>query len=376
LLGFVSVDSKINVDTSSGSVSNIDFQFAKASALIYGTVSDNFSNAISTLSIVAEDSSYTYQQNAFTDINGHYAMGVFAGDWFVRPENSDAVARGLIGDGRSVTVTNNGAFRQDLVLQRVTAHVRGRVISPTGDPIGNIGVDAGRGSNSSSTIYIQTADDGTFDLGLFGGNWNIAIECSSATERGVAGPNINLNVVDGVDRNSLVLVAQPANYLLTVTAQDNNGSPVTASAYASTSLNGTNYNACTSSDNSGNQQIAVFAGTWQTGLSGDFTSRNYDNPRNQTVHVPGDNLDLTFTLYPRGQTPPLLLLTSFASGHFQFTLNGAADAKYRIEYTSSLTPPVTWIPLRTNSAFGGTFQFNDLGSGTTDTRFYRTTLVP
>jgi hypothetical protein len=161
-----------------------------------------------------------------------------------------------------------------------------------------------------------------------------------------------------------------------VTVQDNNGSPVTASAYATTTLNGTNYNACTSSDNSGNQQIAVFAGTWQTGLSGDFTSRNYDNPRNQTVHVPGDNLDLTFTLYPRGQTPPLLLLSSFAGGHFHFTLDGAADAKYRIEYTSSLTPPVTWIPLRTNTAFGGTFQFDDFGSGTTDARFYRTTLVP
>src|SRR6185369_5078490 len=102
LLGYVSVDSKINVDTSTGNVSNINFQFAKASALIYGTVADNFSNAIAALSIVAEDSSYTYQQNALTDTNGHYAMGVFAGNWFVRPENSDAVARGLLGEGRSV----------------------------------------------------------------------------------------------------------------------------------------------------------------------------------------------------------------------------------------------------------------------------------
>jgi hypothetical protein len=378
LLGYVQIDSKINVDTSSGSVSNINFQFAKASALIYGTILDNFSNPVPALNIVAQDSSYTYEQSALTDVAGHYSMGVFAGDWFVRPENSDAVARGLLGDGRFVTVTNTGAARQDLVLHRVTAHVRGRVISASGVPLGNIGVDAGPdyGSNSSSAIYIQAADDGTFDLGLFGGRWNIAIECSSATDRAVAGPNIVLDLVDGIDRNNLVLVAQPANYLLTVAAQDKNGSPVTASAYASITLNGTNYNACSSSDNSGNQQIAVFPGVWQTGLSGDFTSRNYDNPRNQTVHVPGDNLNLTFTLYPRGQTPPMLLLSTFNGGHFQFTLNGAADAKYRIEYTTSLTPPINWVPVRTNTAFGGTFQFDDFGSGPTGGRFYRTSLVP
>jgi len=306
-------------------------------------------------------------------------VGVFAGDWFVRPENSSAAAQGLLGDGHYVTVTNSEAVHQDLPLQRVTAHVRGRVISPTGVPIANIGVNAGRDLGSgfySSSIYIQTLNDGTFDLGLFGGTWYIQLECSSSTEFGVAGPSLVRTIVDGVDQNNLVMVAQPANYTLTIVAHDQNGSFVNADAYASLYVNGTNYNTCSSTDNSGTRHISVFPGTWQVGLSGDFNSRNYDNPRNQTVIVPGGNLDLTFTLYPIGQTPPSLLLSSFANGHFGFTLNGAPDAKYRIEYTTSLAQPVTWTAIRTNTAFGGTFHFDDFTSGPAGARFYRTTLVP
>ena len=49
------------------------------------------------------------------------------------------------------------------------------------------------------------------------------------------------------------------------------------------------------------------------------------------------------------------------------------DAKYRIDYTTNL---VSWLPLRTNTAFGGTFQFEDVSSGNSPARFYRTQRVP
>jgi hypothetical protein len=182
-----------------------------------------------------------------------------------------------------------------------------------------------------------------------------------------------LSVVDGSDQSGLILVALRATNQITVTIQDSHGSPVDASTYANLTVNGTNYNACSSSDNQGHQTISLFPGLWQIGVSGDFTGRNYDNPRYQTVNVPGSGPNMSFTLYPLGQTPPMLYFSSFINGHFQLTLDGVPEAKYRVEYTTDL---VSWTPLRTNIAFGGRFQFEDLGSTSSGARFYRTLFVP
>jgi len=376
LLGYVLLGGKISVDATSGSVSNVNFQFPKATALIYGTVRDNLSNAIPGLHITAQDGSFSYEASALTDVSGRYSLGVFAGNWFARPQNSDASALGLIGDGISVTVTNGQAAQEDISVQRVTAHLRGRIVDNSGSPVSDLELNAGRVTGpyqSTTVLYQRTASDGTFDLGVFGGDWFINLECSSATDRGLVGPSLNLTVVDGVDQNGLVLVARRATNLIMITIQDNNASAVSAAAYANQTINGTNYNACSSFDNQGHQIIAVCPGTWQVGLSGDFSARNYDNPRTQTVSVPGSGLNLSFTLYPVGQSPAVLFFSSFVNGHFQLTLDGVPDAKYRIEYTTNL---VSWIPLRTNTAFGGTFQFEDAGSSSSGARFYRTLRVP
>jgi len=378
-LGYVSLGEKIFVDTSAGSVSNIDFEVPKATAMIYGTVRDNSSNAVTAMTISCQDETFTYQQSVLSDSTGRYTLPIFGGNWFVAPENSEATARGLFGDGYSVVVSNTQAVLQDVTLQRVTAHLRGKVISPNGTPISDVGVVGNKfaGQNYSGTsLYVSTQPDGTFDLGVYGGAWSVGLECSSATDRSLAGPNLTFNVTDGVDLNNVVLVAQAANYTLFITIEDNSGTPVTASAYASASVNGTNYNSC-SSDNSGQQRIAVFPGTWNVGISGDMTSRGYDNPRWQTISVPADNLNRTLTLYPLGQTPPELHFSTFQNGHFQLTLNATSERLYRIEYTTSLAPPINWIPLQTNTSFGGTFQFTDPTSiANSGVRFYRSTLVP
>jgi hypothetical protein len=374
-LGYVLFGDKQSVDASSGSVSNVNFQFAKASALIYGTVRDTLSNSVAGLHFTADDGSYSYQASALADAAGRYSMGVFAGNWSVRPENSDAAALGLIGEGVSVSVTNGQALRQDFTVHRVTARLRGRIVDNNGSPVPDLDINLGLVTGpyqSTSVLYDRTQSDGTFDVGVFGGNWFIALECSGATDRGLVGPNLYLTVTDGVDRNGLVVVALRATNQIMVTIQDNNGSPVMASAWANLTVNGTNYNACSSFDDNGRQFIAVCPGNWHVGLSGEFSGRNYDNPRDQFVTVPGATT-VSFTLYPLGQSPPILFFSSFINGHFQFTLNGVPDAKYRIDYTTNL---VSWLPLRTNTAFGGTFQFEDVSSGNSPARFYRTQRVP
>jgi len=159
-----------------------------------------------------------------------------------------------------------------------------------------------------------------------------------------------------------------------VVINDNNGNPVNATTYATLFLNGTNYNVC--GGNGGSSfSMAVFSGTWQIGISGDMTSRGYDNPPNQNVTVTGTNSPANIVLYPLGRTPPRLTGGTYGNGQFQLTLTGNPDAMYRIEMTTNLSNPASWVALRTNTAFGGTFTFLDTNAPRVPPRFYRAVLA-
>ena len=48
---------------------------------------------------------------------------------------------------------------------------------------------------------------------------------------------------------------------------------------------------------------------------------------------------------------------------------------YRIEMTTNLSNPASWVALRTNTAFGGTFTFLDTNAPRVPPRFYRAVLA-
>src|SRR5437899_7540714 len=58
--GYVSTQDSMNGNTYNGSASNLNFQFPKETALIYGTISDTFSNIIPSFGSETQDFSYTY----------------------------------------------------------------------------------------------------------------------------------------------------------------------------------------------------------------------------------------------------------------------------------------------------------------------------
>src|SRR5437899_10903160 len=116
--------------------------------------------------------------------------------------------------------------------------------------------------------------------------------------------------------------------------------------------------------------MVVFNGVWVVGISGDLTSRGYDNPANQTVTVTGTNTVVNITLYPLGQTPPKLSSFSYANGQFQLILNGDTERMYRIEMSTNLFNSNSWVPLRTNVAYGGTFTFADTNATRVPAMYY------
>ncbi len=81
------------------------------------------------------------------------------------------------------------------------------------------------------------------------------------------------------------------------------------------------------------------------------------------------------TVVPSGETFNRVAINSLPGGNVQLIYAGIPDYNYALDWTHSLTPPVTWIPLATNQADNiGTLTFTNTPSGGAD--FYRTRYVP
>jgi hypothetical protein len=371
--GYVQVGGGITTNTYGGSLSNLNLAFPKATALIYGQVLDNHTNPVSGMVLDSPDSSYTYDCRGLSVSNGYYSVAVFPGTWYVGPDNSSLADLGLLGQQVSVSLTNNQALLQNVLVQHVTAHIRGRAIDGYGTPLGNVTLSILQvltNFTQSFNSYPQTQSDGTFDIGLYAGNWSLQLECNSAQNDNVVSPNFPFTLTDGADLNNVTLAASNVTSHITVNIVDNNGNPVSVQVYA-TPTNGM-WNAC-GGNSASTQQLGVFNGFWQIGISGDLTARGYDNPPNPQITINNNSPTVNFVLYPQGQTPTRLSNPTYGNGVFQFTVTGAAEALYRLDVTTNLANSASWTRLSTNQSYGGVVQFMDSSpQGGSPRRFYRT----
>src|SRR5262249_16768924 len=157
-----------------------------------------------------------------------YGVGVFAASWSIGPNSGELNANGWLATNANVSLTNGQALLQNLVIQRSTSHLRGRVVDITGAPLANIGLYLNLAIGSAPTpdsVSSQTLSDGTFDMGAFGGSWNLAMECQDPASRGLVPSGYPISVVDGVDQTNLTLIARPVTGYITGNVRDIYGNP-------------------------------------------------------------------------------------------------------------------------------------------------------
>ncbi|MDB6121634.1 MAG: regulator of chromosome condensation [Pedosphaera sp.] len=379
LLGYARQNNSINVNTTSGSVSNANFQLLKVTALVYGTVKDNLTNPVPLMSLFAQDSGNLFDAVGQSDTNGNYSVGVLGSSFLnIGPDNSSLAAAGFIGSGTTLSITNGEAVLQNFIVRRITAHLRGHVLDNSNNPVANIQlvVSPTTDTNGSGSIYPQTSNDGSFDAGIYGGSWRVALECQSGAEQNLVSPDLQFNVTDGVDQNNISVVAQIATAHVTGTVKDNNQNPlVGVNLFCNISLNGTLYSSgCATTDNSGNYQLPVFPGTWTVGInSADVNARGFLTVPNQNVSIAGTNNGVVnFIAQPFSNSPPTLSQPLISGNQFHFHLTGSAGRNYRIESSTNLT---FWEILRTNAAIGGGFDFVDTNAPAFQRRYYRALLL-
>ncbi len=104
LQGYVALAKRTDVNVTNANVSNFNFQLPQATALIYGTIKDDHSNAVAGPAVIGQDiGSPKHEADGLSLVtDGNYSLGVIAGSWTVGDEFA---FRGFPDQTSNVTIT-------------------------------------------------------------------------------------------------------------------------------------------------------------------------------------------------------------------------------------------------------------------------------
>jgi hypothetical protein len=295
LLGYLTLTDDYGVDVSSGDVSGVSIQLPKATALIYGTLTDGQQNPLAGVSLYADNGQY--EGYGFTVSGGNYVVGVTAGTWWVGPDSEGLAALGYLAQGSQVAIEAGEARQQNFEARSVTAYLSGRATDDGGNPVDNACINAwaDQGANAEG----QTDDNGNFSLGVAGGTWHLQLcNHNDLQRRGLVPPALTYSVQDGVDVTSVPYVARRATAQITGWLQDSNHVPIAGvGVSARITVSGTPYDSWTQTDSAGTFSLGAFNGTWQVDVScGDLQPRGYRCVSSQSVNISGTNGTANFTV--------------------------------------------------------------------------------
>lgn len=107
-----------------------------------------------------------------SDSSGNYSVSLFeSANWDITLDNSTAQALGYIGNSRRDLSTSAGPLNNnDLTVYPITAWVQGTVKTSQDQPLSGVEVTL-RNADSSIVVSTVSAQNGTYRLGAFAGNW-------------------------------------------------------------------------------------------------------------------------------------------------------------------------------------------------------------
>ncbi len=361
----------VQVDATTGSVAGLLFELPRATALVYGSVKDSQNTPIGGLSVWCDSGTIPLAGSGMTDANGEFSVGIIAGDWWLGFSQETLAAAGLILQSTNVTLTDGQAQRVDFVARRATAHLRGFVRKPDGSPLSDQSLYAWSNDGSSGN---RTAADGSFDLPVFAGSWTLQLEDNEAQAAGVMSPRLDLTVTDGVDVNSILVIARPITARITGRVATTGGMPLAnLGVYALADFGTNHYDVGMNTDANGYYTLDVADGTWLVNLNcNDLQDRGYSCPSQATVVVVVADVDRVrdFTV-DTTPTPPSFGSPTVSGGEFRCTVSGQTGRSYRVRSTTDL---VNWTDL--GIYLGPSFEFVDPVPPGSQHRFYRVQVVP
>lgn len=321
--GYFHDQNKPRFDVSAGPLAGASVQVTKGSALIYGTVRDGANQPLPGVHLSANDG--THESGAFTDANGAFTMAATAGTWYVASDSPVGIPPGATLPSVQVNVTAGAAVQTNLVTIQAS-HLIGRAFDGNNNPLS--GVDIYAAAGNSADVIVTTAGDGSFDLPVTAGTWYISLDSGAANSRGLVPSQISFTIGAGATIANIVYAAPLSTRTISGSVKTATNSPIASlNVYANATINNTNYNANTSTDNNGNYSLPVLAGSWNVGVDYQgLGQRGLGVVPNQSSSTASGNQVINFVI----PGPSLGYIT------FRFSLGTIG------EFGASRTPVVTY----------------------------------
>ena len=270
-LGYLSLKS---LESSAGNVTGFNIDLPRATSLIYGSLKTPANAPVPFVDLKGQTNGQpSLKSSAVSDANGNYSLGAAPGAWQVVTQPNGY----LVQQATTVVNTIGSAVLQNLVAHPVTAHLRGQIRDNHNIPVGNVTIlalDTSTLGSGGSNLGAQADADanGNFDLGVFGGGgtatktWQLQLNQNNGPAQFVSTSPTFL-VQDGVDTNGITYLVYAVTAHLRGQVQDENNSPIGNINVYAASPNNAGLLTGSSTDGTGNFDVALFAGTWNVGLS-------------------------------------------------------------------------------------------------------------
>jgi hypothetical protein len=329
LHGYLTLQNKTTVDTTTGSVANVTIALPKATALFYGSVKDNFGKPLpGVVAVYANDNNNgLYEADGYTDTNGNYVTAAVGGlgsndPWTVSIDNSSSFTNYVFSQSQLQQNGNGGTNMAigNVVLQNFTAILATNRISGNvkfnGTNVVGVGVNASMTTNGLN-YYVNNVDtdtNGNYSFNVASGDWSVNIDENSGDSDSLESVLGNNNYL--VSDNSNVNINNsnaPANFNVIVATgsisgnvQDSNGDPISGvGVFAYAMIGGVQYDAYMDTDGGGHYSLNVANGNWTVGVnqSGNNDSLdnilgagNYQYPGSQNVNINNSGGTANFTV--------------------------------------------------------------------------------
>jgi hypothetical protein len=318
---------------------------------------------------------------AFTDTNGNYSAAVTPAFWTIQPVEPRLTRRAYMFPEAvfQVDTTGGNATNANLALPKGNALFYGRITDNSGAPFANVKFVAYTGNNYKANGFSD--QNGYYAVAILGDRTNYCgckVYQAENTALGSYIVNNYLDITNAPNQTTLEnFVALPATAQISGRVLDNSGNAVIGvGLYASTSINGINYNSLEGdTDSSGNYSLAVASGQWSVQFFNGNSSDNLnwhgliDITAPHFVTIPPTTAVLNLTVYPIG-TPFITSPQRLGAMQFGFTLNGATNVSYTVQVSTNLAA-TNWTSLfslrLTNNTFLPVVDYN----ATNSPRFYR-----
>ena len=299
-IGYVGPVASVAVDTSAGNASNVILAAAKATTLLFGTVTDSNGAPVAGLDLHATDEKFRFNAFAVTDDSGHYVIAISSGVWAV-----DASAGGLEMRQElaplptKLYVAEGQATNVNFAASKATAHLSGALKDNNGAGISDITYQALR--DNGRFVRFGTQTNGTFDVGLTAGTWFIRPLPDSAAHADLVFVSpLPITLANAQNLTGVTLDALQPTHHVNVTVKDQNGTPrpgiKLALGYA---LNNQTFVSFDFTDEHGMASLPAYDHAW--GLAGDpenLAANGFREFAVQTVTVNGSDVNVALTLEP------------------------------------------------------------------------------